>query len=150
MHEVESLCDGRPDHCDLSPGEHATWIRDGEGTTGHFRAQPGQPSSRFSLYRRDMGPISGGPGPHFHRTYEETFIVVSGSVLLYDGLSWRHTYTPATCSMCPLAVKQRPPEYRPGVKRGTRCCCNRTTPENDRTAGQPAVLLTATGVRGGT
>lgn len=66
MHEVESLCDGRPDHCDLSPGEHATRIRDGEGTTGHVRA-------------------------HFHRTYEETFIVVNGGVLLYDGLSWRHT-----------------------------------------------------------
>jgi mannose-6-phosphate isomerase-like protein (cupin superfamily) len=30
----------------------------------------------------------GGPGPHFHRTYDETFVVLSGTVRLYGGRTW--------------------------------------------------------------
>ena len=58
------------------------------GTRGHFLASPDAPSPRFSLYRWDMSATSGGPGPHFHRTYDETFIVISGVVRLYDGSQW--------------------------------------------------------------
>lgn len=61
-----------------------------KGTTGHFLASPGEPSSRFSLYRWDMSAASGGPGRHFHRTYDETFIVVHGTVRLFDGLTWHN------------------------------------------------------------
>lgn len=60
-----------------------------KGTTGHFLASPGDPSDRFSLYRWDMSATSGGPGPHFHRTYDETFIVLKGTVRLFDGSVWR-------------------------------------------------------------
>lgn len=35
-----------------------------------------------------MSATSGGPGPHFHRTYDETFYVISGTVRLYDGNRW--------------------------------------------------------------
>ncbi len=34
------------------------------------------------------GPGSGVPGPHFHRTFSESFFVLSGGVSLYDGQRW--------------------------------------------------------------
>lgn len=33
-------------------------------------------------------PTSQGPAPHFHRTYDETFYVLHGTVRLYDGTRW--------------------------------------------------------------
>lgn len=35
-----------------------------------------------------MPPRSGGPGAHFHKTFSESFYVMSGTVRLYDGESW--------------------------------------------------------------
>ena len=35
-----------------------------------------------------MGPASGGPRTHFHRTISESFFVLSGGVRLYDGRDW--------------------------------------------------------------
>ncbi len=58
------------------------------GTRGHYLIQPQQTSQRFSLYRWEMSAASGGPGPHFHRTYDETFYVLSGSIRMYDGARW--------------------------------------------------------------
>lgn len=58
------------------------------GTVGHYLASPRETAGRFSLYKWDMGPQPGGPGPHFHRTYDETFLIVSGTVHLYDGRRW--------------------------------------------------------------
>ena len=43
---------------------------------------------RFGLYRWDMGPEPGGAQPHFHRTFSESFFVLSGTVQLYDGKGW--------------------------------------------------------------
>ena len=42
----------------------------------------------FGLYRIDLGPQSGGPGPHFHKAMSESFFVLSGRVRLYDGQDW--------------------------------------------------------------
>ena len=42
----------------------------------------------FGLYRVDLGPQSGGPGPHFHKAMSESFFVLSGRVRLYDGTEW--------------------------------------------------------------
>ncbi|GGD30380.1 cupin domain-containing protein [Nocardioides daphniae] len=44
---------------------------------------------RFGLYRWDMGAEAGGAEPHFHRTISESFFVLSGTVQLFDGTSWR-------------------------------------------------------------
>lgn len=63
--------------------------RTAKGTVGHFLAAPQQTGGAFSLYRWDMSADSSGPGPHFHRTYAETFFVLSGTVRLYDGSRWR-------------------------------------------------------------
>jgi hypothetical protein len=56
-----------------------------KGTAGHYLASPGDTGGRFSLYRWDMSAASGGPGPHFLRTYDETFYIIAGTVRLYDG-----------------------------------------------------------------
>lgn len=42
----------------------------------------------FGLFRWDMAPHAGGPSPHFHKTFSESFYVLSGSVRLYDGDRW--------------------------------------------------------------
>ncbi len=43
---------------------------------------------RFGLFRWDMAPRAGGPSPHFHKTFSESFYVLSGSVCLHDGARW--------------------------------------------------------------
>ena len=35
-----------------------------------------------------MGPEPAGAQPHFHRTISESFFVVSGTVQLFDGITW--------------------------------------------------------------
>ena len=45
-------------------------------------------SSRYGLFRWDMAPGSGGPEPHFHRTFSEAFYVLAGTVRLHDGGTW--------------------------------------------------------------
>jgi mannose-6-phosphate isomerase-like protein (cupin superfamily) len=58
------------------------------GTVGRFIAPGWRTAGRFGLFRWEMPAKSGGAGPHFHRTFSESFYVLSGSVVLYDGASW--------------------------------------------------------------
>ncbi len=44
---------------------------------------------KFGLYRWDMGPERGGAAGHYHRTFTESFFVLSGTVQLFDGATWR-------------------------------------------------------------
>jgi len=44
---------------------------------------------RFGLYRWEMDPDAPGAQPHYHRTFSESFFVVSGTVQIFDGESWR-------------------------------------------------------------
>ena len=60
------------------PDGSATYLATGATTDG-----------RFGLYRWDMGPEPAGAQPHFHRTISESFFVVSGTVQLFDGSTWR-------------------------------------------------------------
>lgn len=62
------------------------------GTQGHYLVAPSDSRGLFSLYRWDMSPTSGGPGPHFHRTYDETFYVLTGTIRLFDGATWRDAH----------------------------------------------------------
>jgi mannose-6-phosphate isomerase-like protein (cupin superfamily) len=43
---------------------------------------------RYSLYRLDLPANEGGARPHFHRTFAESFLVLSGVVELFDGTDW--------------------------------------------------------------
>ncbi len=59
------------------PGGAASYLATGASTDG-----------RFGLYRWDMGPDPAGANPHYHRTFSESFFVLSGTVQLYDGKDW--------------------------------------------------------------
>lgn len=54
----------------------------------HYLANQKQTSGDYGLYRVDIAPHGGGPGPHFHRAMSEAFFVLSGTVRLYDGNAW--------------------------------------------------------------
>jgi quercetin dioxygenase-like cupin family protein len=58
------------------------------GTVGRFIAPGSLTDHRFGLFRWEMPPRSGGAGPHFHRTFSESFYVLGGRVRLFDGRAW--------------------------------------------------------------
>jgi mannose-6-phosphate isomerase-like protein (cupin superfamily) len=43
---------------------------------------------RYGLFRYDLAPGGGGPAPHIHTGFSESFYVLSGRVTLYDGNEW--------------------------------------------------------------
>jgi len=45
----------------------------------------------FGLYRWEMEAVRGGPHPHFHRGYTESFYILSGSLQVFEGRSWIDT-----------------------------------------------------------
>ncbi len=58
------------------------------GTRVHYLASGKITRGLFGLYRWEIAATSGGPGPHFHRTFTESFYVLSGRLGLYDGRRW--------------------------------------------------------------
>jgi mannose-6-phosphate isomerase-like protein (cupin superfamily) len=61
------------------------------GNHVRYLATGAQTHGLFGLYRYDMAPRSGGPGPHFHRTISESFFILGGRVSIYDGRGWTET-----------------------------------------------------------
>lgn len=58
------------------------------GGTAHYLATGATTNGQFGLYRWEMGPNPGGPAPHFHRSFSESFFILAGTVRIYDGKSW--------------------------------------------------------------
>jgi mannose-6-phosphate isomerase-like protein (cupin superfamily) len=56
--------------------------------TYHYLANQQKTDGDYGLYRVDIAPNGGGPGPHFHRAMSEAFFVLSGTLKLYDGTDW--------------------------------------------------------------
>jgi mannose-6-phosphate isomerase-like protein (cupin superfamily) len=54
----------------------------------HYLANQQATDGDYGLYRVEIAPKGGGPGPHFHRAMSEAFFVLSGTVKLYDGTDW--------------------------------------------------------------
>ena len=54
----------------------------------HYLANQQSTDGDYGLYRVEIAPHGGGPGPHFHRAMSEAFFVISGTVRLYDGTDW--------------------------------------------------------------
>jgi mannose-6-phosphate isomerase-like protein (cupin superfamily) len=54
----------------------------------HYLANQQKTDGDYGLFRVDLAPKAGGPGPHFHRAMSEAFFVLSGSVTIYDGTDW--------------------------------------------------------------
>ena len=57
-------------------------------STVRFTAPGSVTQGDFGLWHFEMQPKAGGPDPHFHRTFSESFYVLAGTVRLYDGASW--------------------------------------------------------------
>ena len=66
-----------------TPADFEAW-----GVTYTYLATEQSTGGEFGLYRIDLGPQAGGPGPHFHKAMSESFFVLSGHVRLYDGRDW--------------------------------------------------------------
>jgi mannose-6-phosphate isomerase-like protein (cupin superfamily) len=45
-------------------------------------------AGRFGLFSYRMAALGPGPGPHVHRTFSESFYVVSGELTIFDGTMW--------------------------------------------------------------
>ena len=58
------------------------------GPVGRFVAPGSMTAGRFGLFRWDMPGRSGGARAHFHRTFSESFFILSGRVTLFDGAVW--------------------------------------------------------------
>jgi mannose-6-phosphate isomerase-like protein (cupin superfamily) len=56
--------------------------------TSRFVATTDVTNGQYGLFSWDMAPRAGGPAAHFHKTFSESFYVISGTVRLYDGESW--------------------------------------------------------------
>ncbi len=54
----------------------------------HYLANQQATDGDYGLYRVEISPKGGGPGPHFHRAMSEAFFVLSGTMELYDGRDW--------------------------------------------------------------
>ena len=54
----------------------------------HYLANQQKTDGDYGLYRVDLPPKGGGPGPHFHRAMSEAFFVLSGTLRLYNGRDW--------------------------------------------------------------
>jgi mannose-6-phosphate isomerase-like protein (cupin superfamily) len=54
----------------------------------HYLATSAATRGEFGLYRWEMGPAPSGPGAHFHKTFSESFYVLTGTVRLFDGSRW--------------------------------------------------------------
>lgn len=63
-----------------SPPDYET-----SGVKYHYLADQRATDSDYGLYRVDIPPAGGGPGPHFHRAMSEAFFVLSGTMKARSG-----------------------------------------------------------------
>ena len=61
------------------------------GTIARFAATGDITDGRLGVFEWKMLPRSGGPSPHFHKTFAESFYVISGALGHYDGEHWRES-----------------------------------------------------------
>ena len=54
-------------------------------SSARFVAPGSLTRGQFGLFHWEMQPRAGGPSAHFHRTFSESFYVLTGTVRLYDG-----------------------------------------------------------------
>lgn len=53
-----------------------------------FVAPGSATDGRYGLFEYTMGPHSPGPAPHFHRTFSESFYVLTGELTILADDSW--------------------------------------------------------------
>lgn len=73
-------------------------VRLGSGATITTLVTPEGSNGAFSLYRWDLTETTRGPSEHFHRSFAESFILLSGEVAFYDGRGWRDVTIGKRCT----------------------------------------------------
>lgn len=58
------------------------------GSSTRFVAPGSVTDGEFGLFEWRMPPSGGGPDPHYHKTFSESFYVMSGTIGLYNGDQW--------------------------------------------------------------
>lgn len=58
------------------------------GNRVYYLATAASTEGNFGLYRWEMSPEPSGADAHFHRTFSESFYILSGIIRLYDGYEW--------------------------------------------------------------
>ena len=58
-------------------GTHVRFVAPGSATQG-----------QYGLFEWNMRPRTGGADAHFHKTFSESFFVMSGTVEFYNGSAW--------------------------------------------------------------
>ncbi len=67
-------------------GEVETLVR--PNVTNAFVATGSVTRGQFGLFQYTMAARAGGPDAHFHKTFSESFYIVSGTVRLFNGEKW--------------------------------------------------------------
>ncbi len=57
-------------------------------TQVHYLATGATTDGLFGLYRWEMDGSPGGAAPHFHRSFSESFAILSGTMRVHDGTQW--------------------------------------------------------------
>jgi quercetin dioxygenase-like cupin family protein len=60
----------------------------GAGTVARYLATGEVTNGQFGLFEWQMPPGAGGTDGHFHKTFSESFYVLSGTVRLFNGMAW--------------------------------------------------------------
>ena len=71
------------------PAAELSSLRFRSGASTRFTAPGSVTTGQFGLFEWGL-PASkgGGPAPHYHKTFSESFYVLSGKVGFYDGHDW--------------------------------------------------------------
>jgi mannose-6-phosphate isomerase-like protein (cupin superfamily) len=77
-------------------GEVSAWVRRATdaadlvlgNTNVDYLATGASTDGLFGLYRWEMAGNRAGAEPHIHRSFSESFYVLSGTVKIYDGAHW--------------------------------------------------------------
>lgn len=75
-------------NADYLPAGQSRTIQYKSGVLASLIATGDTTDGDLGLFQWDMPAQAGGPGPHFHRRFSESFYVLSGTVRLYNGTSW--------------------------------------------------------------
>jgi quercetin dioxygenase-like cupin family protein len=73
---------------DYRPAGKSRTILNSSGVLASFIATGDTTGGDFGLFQWDMPAQAGGPSPHFHRRFSESFYVLAGTIRLYDGARW--------------------------------------------------------------
>ncbi|QUR66193.1 cupin domain-containing protein [Mycobacterium spongiae] len=77
-------------------GEVSAWLKRGDeppdyelgGNKFHYLATQTSTDGDFGLFRLEIAPRGGGPGPHFHKTMSESFFILTGRMRMHNGQDW--------------------------------------------------------------